>query len=104
MRNVNVKCIDGIGLLGRFGVRLLVSQSSPLPLALLVVRLGFHRLDKITEGLSKVLCLLCPQTLNQLVGDIRRALHFRQEVITEEINRFLTPSLEGVSKKHGNFE
>jgi hypothetical protein len=83
---------------------LLVSQSSPLPLALLVVRLGFHRLDKITEGLSKVLCLLCPQTLNQLVGDIRRALHFRQEVITEEINRFLTPSLEGVSKKHGNFE
>jgi hypothetical protein len=83
---------------------LLVSRPSPLPFALLVVRLGFHRLDEITKGLPEILGLLSPQTLNQLVGDIRRALHLWQEVIRQEINRFLTPSLEGVSKEHGNFE
>jgi hypothetical protein len=84
---------------------LFVSRSSPLlPSTPLCVQLRLHRLDEIAKRLSKVLCLLCPQTLNQLVGDIRRALHLRQEVITEEINRFLTPSLEGVSKKHGDFE
>jgi hypothetical protein len=121
MRNVNVKCIDGIGLLGRFGVRLLVpafsvrdrhpsscllvSRSSLLlPFTLLFAPLRLHRLDEIAKRFPKVLCLLSPQTLNQLVGDIRRALHLRQEVITEEINRFLTPSLEGISKKHGDFE
>jgi len=84
---------------------LLVSRSSPHPpFTPLFVQLRLHRLDEITERLPEVLCLLSPQTLNQLVGDIRRALHLRQEVITEEINRFLTSSLEGVAKKHGNFE
>ena len=83
---------------------LLVSRCSPLPIALLFLQLRLHRLDEITERLPEVLCLLSPQTLNQLVGDIRRALHLRQEVITEEIDRFLTSSLEGVAKKHGNFE
>jgi hypothetical protein len=84
---------------------LLVSRSSPLlPFKLLFVQLRLHRLDEIAKGLPEILGLLSPQTLNQLVGDIRRALHLRQEVITEEINRFLTPSLEGVSKEHGNFE
>jgi hypothetical protein len=84
---------------------LLVSRSYPLlPFPLLFAPLRLHRLDEIAKRFSKVLRLLSPQTLNQLVGDIRRALHLWQEVIRQEINRFLTPSLEGVSKEHGNFE
>jgi hypothetical protein len=62
-----------------------------LPIPTLTLRL--HSLDEIAKRLPKVLCLLSPQTLNQLVGDIRRTLHLGQQVVTEEINRFLSSSL-----------
>jgi hypothetical protein len=70
----------------------------------LSVQLRLHCLDEIAERFPEILCLLSSQTLNQLIGDIRRALHLRQEVITEEINRFLASRLQRVSKEHGDFE
>lgn len=77
---------------------------TPLLSAHLFIPLRLHSLDKVAKRLSEILCLLSSQTLDQLVGDIGRALHLRQEIITEEINRFLTSRLQGVSEKHGNFE
>ena len=72
--------------------------------SLSVPYLRLHRSDEITKRLPKVLGLLSPQTLYQLAGEMRRALHLWQKVVTEEFDRFLTSSLECVPKQHRDFK
>lgn len=66
--------------------------------------LRLHSLNEIRERLPEVLGLLSPETLDQLVGDIGRALHLWQQVIEEEIDGFLTSGLKGVSQQHCDLE
>ena len=64
--------------------------------------LRLHRLDEGRKSAAKVFGLLRTQIVDQLGGDMGWALQFRQQIVQEEVDRFLTASLNRVAKEHGN--